>query len=356
MRMNLSKLIVSIILFLAFSFGQLRASDWQKVVELKGTWSFSIGDYPEWAKSNVDISDWHKINVPDAWEKYYPGYNGFAWYRKSFDFKSLSGANNLVLFLGYIDDVDEVFINGIKIGQSGKFPPEKKTAYNVERKYTIPEGILNSTQNYIAIRVYDEGMEGGILRGERIGIYIDRDKELLLYDLSGKWKFTNKKDKQIHSVNMEDGFMDEIYVPSCWEFQGYPGYDGYGWYRKEFLFPKSDLQENLYLVLGQIDDLDKVYLNGKLIGSTKELEAYSRINSNNASFLYRSYKIPDGLLREKNLLSVEVYDRIGEGGIYSGPIGIMTEENNAKFMEQNSSNREFNSFWDIIDYLFNQKD
>jgi hypothetical protein len=50
---------------------------------------------------------------------------------------------DLYLVLGYVDDVDQTFINGHLIGVSGGFPNDYRTAYNAFRKYFIPKEYLN---------------------------------------------------------------------------------------------------------------------------------------------------------------------------------------------------------------------
>ncbi len=340
-----------ICIILAFSLGELRASDWKKVVELKGTWLFSIGDDPAWVQPSANTDGWHKISVPAEWERFYPGYNGFAWYRRSFDLKTVPDSEELVLFLGYIDDVDEVFINGIKIGQSGGFFPNYQTAYNVERQYFIPKDLLKTTGNVIAVRVYDEGKPGGIINGDKIGIYSNTEDALLIYNLRGNWKFTTRKYNNIHSPQFDDSSFKELYVPATWESQGYQRYDGRAWYRKEFTLPENFPSRNLYLVLGMIDELDKVYINGEYIGSTKDLDVYNERNINDAYRWYRSYEIPEGTLKKNNVISVEVLDKYGEGGIYSGPVGIMKEEDRNEFIRYNKVGEKKSLFRSILEYF-----
>lgn len=322
-----------LLITLTFSPGGLRASEWKEIVNLKGEWDFTVGDDMEWAKPSANTNGWGRVFVPNKWERYYEGYNGFAWYRKSFNINLHSAVDNLVLFLGYIDDIDEVFINGVKIGQSGKFPPGLVTAYNTERKYTFPKHILKPGNNVIAVRVYDERREGGIVRGNKIGIYYDAEGDYLLYNLSGAWKFTTRSFNNIHSFSFDDSHMGELYVPGTWESQGYENYDGYGWYRKQFTLPDNFNYTGLYLILGQIDEIDKVYLNGRLVGQTKTLDEYDKISINDAYLLYRTYPIAEGLLKKQNVISIEVLDKYGDGGIYSGPVGIISKENRDRFME-----------------------
>lgn len=349
--MGINLKVYGLLLLIAFSSAELRASDWKKIAGLEGTWYFTVGDDPAWSDVSVDLGDWDQIAVPDKWERFYEGYNGFAWYRKTFDLKELPSSNEFVVFLGYIDDVDEVFLNGEKIGQSGKFPPGQVTAYDIVRKYPVPGNLLKPKNNVIAVRVYDEGKEGGIISGDRIGVYYDAELDYLLYDLSGEWKFTTRRDENIHSFYFDDSGLGEVYVPATWESQGYDGYDGYGWYRKKFTLPGNFPSENLYLVLGQVDEIDKVYLNGNLIGQTQDLEAWDDIDVDDAYLLYRSYRIPDGALKKENIVSVEVLDKYGAGGIYTGPVGIMTKENRNKFMKGHEVEKRKNPFRWIFEYF-----
>jgi len=313
----------------------LKATDWSCVVNMSGSWYFSVGDDPSWANPKTDVSGWDKIFVPGEWEEYYKDYNGYAWYRKNFDMHSYPENGKLILLLGKIDDVDEVFINGIKVGQTGSFFPDYHTAYNIDRKYNLPENLLKPTGNVIAVRVFDEGNQGGILSGNDIGIFYDNDYSLLSLDLSGNWKFSTYREPDVTEKRFDDKQWKTVLVPASWESQGYANHDGYGWYRKEFTLPGNIKNEDLYLSLGRIDDLDKVYLNGKLIGRTEDLESYNRFNRSNAWRMYRIYRIPSKLLETRNVITVEVYDYQQQGGIFEGPIGIVTRKNANILQERN---------------------
>ena len=186
----MKNLYYTLLLVMVLGANPLSASKWGRVVNLKGLWHFSVGDDQRWANRDFDSRNWDKLQVPSNLDDFYRGYNGYAWYRRNFDINTFPDQGELVLKLGQIDDVDEVFINGVKIGQTGSFPPNFKTAYNVERLYVIPEGILRNENNLIAVRVYDTSGPGGIVGGDNIGIFYDNDHNLLSFDLSGKWKFS----------------------------------------------------------------------------------------------------------------------------------------------------------------------
>ena len=324
--MNGKFIVIYLFLFAVVGVFKLEASDWSSLVDLRGSWLFTVGDDPVWAEPATDVHDWDKIYAPRKWEYYYEGYNGYGWYRKNFSIQSLPATGYVVLFLGYIDDVDEVFINGQKVGQTGKFPPHYRTAYNIERQYAVPVSLLNKDHNVITVRVFDEALDGGIVNAGKFGLYYDRDQALMKYDLSGTWKFSIDNFGNMNSPETDDSNWADIYVPMKWDNQGYRDFDGIAWYHKRFSLPESLKGQDLYLVLGKIDDFDKVYLNGEKIGEVEDLPGYSRSRQDKAWQLYRIYKIPLNLLKNKNLISVEVRDIGLDGGIYEGPVGIATED------------------------------
>lgn len=305
------------------------AQELSKVKDLSGRWKFSIGDKPEWSQPDYDDSHWEKIWVPKGWEEQgFHGYDGYAWYRTTVELKGLSEKHSYYLELGYIDDVDEVYINGKKIGVTGKFPPNYTTAFNAHRMYAIPTKLLLWDEVItIAVRVFDEGGEGGIIHGD-ISIMVDNSAVYTDLDLQGDWKF---KTGDCSGLPDQSDYRswDEIYVPGTWEDQGYKNYDGVACYAKEFNLNGQFEDDRMVLMLGRIDDLDMVYLNGVLIGQSGEFvkeTAYQRLDQYK---VIRGYYIPPGILNEngKNVLIVKVLDYTGLGGIWDGSIGLITQDN-----------------------------
>jgi hypothetical protein len=146
---------------------------------------------------------------------------------------------------------------------------------------------------------------------------MDLDK---LIDLQGEWRFEIGENDKFANPNYDDSKWERIKVPSRWEDQGFPGYDGYAWYRISFKAPRNLPRRHLYLKLGRIDDVDRVYLNGVYIGGRGELPPNYRTAYN----VKRCYPLPQGILKlgKKNVLAVKVYDKHGTGGIYKGGVGI----------------------------------
>jgi hypothetical protein len=343
----ISQSLLIITFLLAFSV-TITAEDLRKIVNLSGSWKFSVGDDKTWANPDYDDSDWDVISVPSRWEDQgYNDYNGYAWYRKTFIVNDFTTYGDVYLRLGKIDDVDEVYFNGKLIGGRGSFPPKYETAYDQDRKYIVPKDLIKiNGENVIAIEVFDEYMEGGVVAGP-VGMYIDEDINFLDLIIVGNWKFHLGDNKQWSNPDYDDSGWENIAVPQEWDNQGYGDYDGYAWYRRNFKVPNGFIEDNMYLSLGRIDDYDYVYVNGKLIGSVFDLEKDKEYRHKGAEYRARRvYKIPNGLIKEGvNIIAVRVYDQVWRGGIYEGPIGIMKESNYKKYHKKNYSNQPF---WDFI--------
>lgn len=164
-----SFLIIPIIFFINTFF-------YSQTIILPDNWIFKTGDDNSYKNETIDELQWTSIRVPGNWEDQgFPNYDGYAWYRLHFTVDEDLGNEQLYLFLGKIDDLDETFLNGVRIGSSGKFPPNPVTAWDEQRAYKIPNGLLKKN-NVIAVRTYDIFSPGGIHSG-LIGILNQQEYE-----------------------------------------------------------------------------------------------------------------------------------------------------------------------------------
>ncbi|WP_430812143.1 MULTISPECIES: glycoside hydrolase [unclassified Carboxylicivirga] len=296
-------------------------------ISLNGLWYFSIGDAADRAAYDYNHSSWEQVRVPNSWEQQgFNGYDGYAWYRKAFTLPSDAHQHSLWLDLGYIDDVDEVYLNGERINGSGQFPPDFKTAYNAHRLYQLPNQLIKpGNTNIIAVRVFDAYNEGGIVSGN-IRIRSEINPLIMDYGLEGYWKFKTGDKPYYKAVEYNDSTWDKIWVPRPWEDQGYARYDGMAWYRLTIKLPEHLKNTKLVLVLGKIDDVDEVFVNGQLIGQTGEINNSHFTLYGEAWRTQRGYYLPTELYQssESITIAVRVQDRVQSGGIYQGPVGIIT--------------------------------
>jgi hypothetical protein len=325
-----------------------RGEEWNTILDLRGQWKFQTGDNPLWSEPGIDDRKWESIFVPSAWEdEGFPGYDGYAWYRKSFTLPAEADDRSAYLHLGYVDDVCEVYVNGHMVGFSGSFPPNYQTAYDSYQQFRLPAGILRKgAANVVAVRVYDAQLSGGILRG-KIGLYELRNDLKPEISLPGVWKFRTGDNMAWASPSADDHEWQDALVPAFWETMGLRDYDGFGWYRVAFRVPKGSREKQLVLLLGRIDDIDEAYLNGQRIGKTGSMSSQKGLPDFNEEYReVRAYTIPKGLLGDQdNVLAVRVYDGFQHGGIYDGPVGIVTRDQYRKWKNAQEGG------WNFLDFF-----
>jgi sialate O-acetylesterase len=324
------KSIIQIIILISFlQVSGVSSAKPELLIDLRGLWKFSIGDHPDWAKPDYDDSHWEEIEVPAPWENQgFHGYDGYAWYRVQFQLDGKTSPDGLFLDLGFIDDVDEVYLNGELIGFTGSFPPDFYTAFNSYRKYHLPAHLIDPNQpNILAVRVYDTVLDGGIIKGKP-GIFRLSGKYPPVQFLEGIWEIRDGK-----VSDHQDSKTRLTMVPGFWKSMKKFKARSFATYEKRFqLSPSLQDQQQLVLILGKVDDFDRVFLNGKLIGFTKDNKPLGF----SASWqTLRIYIIPSDILKTEgeNQLLVEVEDMGINAGIYEGPIAITTKQDFQKLIK-----------------------
>ena len=125
-----------------------------------------------------------------------------------------------------------------------------------------------------------------------------------------KWKNLNFNDSVCALVNFNDEQWPVAKLPQYLE-QAIGDFDGTLWYRKKIDIPEQMTGKVLKLSLGPIDDMDRVYVNGELVGATEEEGLYMK---------NRIYEISSGIVHPgTNIIAVRVVDNQGAGGIYGKP-------------------------------------
>lgn len=198
-----------------------------------GQWRFHPGDDPDWKARELDDRRWQTVTLPDNWEQHsnQTNDNSYGWFRRRLEIPADCRGKDFDLLLGRIDDADGVWLNGERIGGTGSFPPNYRTAWEVERRYRVPAGLVRGDgTDVLAVRVFDGTGNGGLCT------------------------------EGIKSVRI--GPFDPVESPSK-HFTGNT-VGGIGWYRKHF-----KLSETNQVVAVRFDGVymnAEVWLNGQRVG------------------------------------------------------------------------------------------
>ena len=177
---------------------------------------FALGDDPARAQPSFDDSQWIELSTLSNYEKQgFPAYDGFSWYRIHVRIPSSlkAGAgwpHRLRVYLSSIDDVDESFLNGTRIGGMGRFPDDPHgydTRWNGLRNYFVPldDGLVRwDEDNVIAVRVYDGSGGGGFYR-DMPTVSLAGVSDGLTLDL-GKTRYEYGRDTFRATVHWSNGF------------------------------------------------------------------------------------------------------------------------------------------------------
>ena len=134
----------------------------------------------QWMKPNMDDNHWPIMQMPAIWEtKGWPQLDGKVWFRKEIVINDPGDFRDAWLQLGTVDDNDEAFINGVKVGATRNNLAEK-------RKYKIPGGLLKKGINVIAVLIEDN-IGGGGFTGLPADLKLSSATESI--SLAGDWKY-----------------------------------------------------------------------------------------------------------------------------------------------------------------------
>jgi putative membrane-bound dehydrogenase-like protein len=153
-------------------------------------------------------SAWKQMKLPQSIEQAGLDIDGVVWFRKTIDIPTAAAGKKASISLGPIDDSDETWVNGIRIGGTQK-------EYNKPRTYSIPAATLRPGKNIIAIKMDDTGGSGGIY-GKPENMFIQLANRKI--SLAGEWKY--EVEKQYNSDKkaiFKDASIAEMFVNTYWE-------------------------------------------------------------------------------------------------------------------------------------------
>ncbi len=151
----------------------------ERVAKIQGEGEQTDAMIAGWKDVSFDDSHWPVMQAPMLWEQQaLRDFDGIVWYRKSITVSATDLGKEAILELGMIDDADDTYVNGIKMGNTN--------GYNLKRKYIVPAGILKEGKNVIVVKVLDTGGGGGIW-GDAADVKLTIAETAI--SLAGDWKY-----------------------------------------------------------------------------------------------------------------------------------------------------------------------
>jgi sialate O-acetylesterase len=125
-----------------------------------------------------------------------------------------------------------------------------------------------------------------------------------------QWKNLNFDDEKVPSSDYDDSKWPVMDLPRNFETR-IGDFDGAIWFRKSIEIPERMAGKDLILSLGPIDDMDRTYFNGELVGA-EEVSGVWQVD--------RLYDVPAKLVKPgENIIAVRVIDTQGGGGLFGKP-------------------------------------
>ncbi len=138
---------------LALGKVELQFREWEnKVSEL---YASECSGAEQWTAPGYDDSGWEPAQYTlDS------DFDGMVMYRAAVDIPEQSAGKALTLHLGVLDDCDITFFNGVRVGETGS---DAEHFWSAERNYRIPAELVRAGRNVIAVRLFDQYSDGGMM-------------------------------------------------------------------------------------------------------------------------------------------------------------------------------------------------
>jgi sialate O-acetylesterase len=115
-----------------------------------------------WMAADIDDATWSTVAAGSHWSaEPLASHDGYVWMRRRVTIDPAlagDGTRPWTLHLGGIDDRDETWVNGTRVGRT-----DGDGRWNEPRRYAVPAGLVKAGENLIAIRVRDTGGPGGMV-------------------------------------------------------------------------------------------------------------------------------------------------------------------------------------------------
>lgn len=136
--------------------------------------------------TTFDDSNWKSMELPTTIERAGLSMDGVVWFRRAVEVPASAAGKKATLSLGPINDSDETWINGVRVGAT-------KQQHTRPRNYEVGASVLKAGKNLIAIRMEDIGGTGGIY-GKPEDMFLRVGNKRI--SLHGAWKYEVEKQSE----------------------------------------------------------------------------------------------------------------------------------------------------------------
>jgi beta-galactosidase len=202
---------------------------------VEGTWLYHKGDRRDYKDPTLDTKDWQSVKLPALWQPSEFPNHSYIWFRRTLKVPATLQGKPFLLLLGKIDDADVAYLNGHKIGATGRMPPHYHTAWETPRQYRVDPKLLRADgNNVLAVRVYNGDGAGGIYATVPEGY------------LTVEGPFNS-----ISPAGAGGGYLD----------------GGVAWYRKTFTLAAAAKEKHVRLDFDGVYMNSDVWINGQHLGN-----------------------------------------------------------------------------------------
>jgi uncharacterized protein len=161
----------------------------------------------DYSGDGIETTGWQNIETPSRWSKTsareLQNFDGIVWVRREFEIAAGLAGKSARLSLGPVDDSDDTYLNGKRIGGMVR-------KWDEVREYPVPAGLLRPGNNQLTVRISDSGGRGGIY-GEKEQVFVQIGNEKI--DLSGIWKYKIEEQFKPDQEVFEDGIeITELFL------------------------------------------------------------------------------------------------------------------------------------------------
>ena len=145
-----------------------------------------VGIKEAWYLPNTNLSQWQPTNVPGFWDNFGAKGEGVVWYRKEFTLTAEQAAGAVQISFGGINDWDETYLNGKKIGSM--------QTRSAQREYVVCADGLREGNNVLTVKIVSVGRFPGF-PAPKDKVYCQTNSGRI--SLAGQWHY------RVSSLNTE---------------------------------------------------------------------------------------------------------------------------------------------------------